>query len=226
MGATTKLKKALLQVKWSFSNWADLQGSFEGLHQLHKLNISNSGLKVVHPHSFKHLKKLVLQLSSNGLESLPGEIFNSLHRLRALHLESNRISSLLPDTFLGLRKLSLLRLTNNSLTTVNASQFHALHRLATLDLDFNKIGAIFGSFNLPKLVYLKLNDNELASLSDEVVANCTNLNKIDLYNNDLSNLSEAPFVKLKKLKHLNLISTGVDRGNFPQLSAKKVIRFM
>jgi len=120
--------------------------------------------------------------------------------------------------FFGTSRLTSLFLTNNSLTIIKAKHFNLITNLEKLYLDFNDIKEISGSFNLTRLKYIKLNDNELSRLPNNVFEKLTNLEKIDLYNNYLEDLTQDPFLQLSNLKKVNLIGNSVSIANFLELS--------
>ncbi|NXY92546.1 AMGO2 protein, partial [Alcedo cyanopectus] len=86
-----------------------------------------------------------LDLSSNGLRSLGGPVFQELRALEVLLLYNNQIAQLEPSAFGGLHRLQKLYLSYNSLPHFPLDLYSGKYRLAELellDLSFNRIRAL------------------------------------------------------------------------------------
>jgi Leucine-rich repeat (LRR) protein len=85
-------------------------GTFTGLSQLQKLDLSGNQFESLDAYSFDVLSQLQeLDLSGNSLTSLNPSIFNGLSQLLELNLGFNQITSLAPSIFQGLSQLRLVR---------------------------------------------------------------------------------------------------------------------
>jgi internalin A len=141
-----------------------------------------------------------LDLSQNGLESLPPEIAR-LNKLTALDLGDNQLASLPPE-FSKLTSLTHLDLGNNRLTSL-PPEVTRLTSLIYLDLRNNRLTSLPPEFTrLTSLTYLDLWGNQLASLPPEI-ARLTSLTYLDLWNNQLASLPPE-FSKLTSLTRLDL----------------------
>ena len=81
-----------------------------------------------------------LNLSSNHLQILPGNIFIAQQALERLNLCDNKLQKLTEDTFSGLKrvkKLALLNLARNNLNMMDEDGLKGFESLETLYLEDN-----------------------------------------------------------------------------------------
>uniref|UniRef100_K3WZE1 Uncharacterized protein n=1 Tax=Globisporangium ultimum (strain ATCC 200006 / CBS 805.95 / DAOM BR144) TaxID=431595 RepID=K3WZE1_GLOUD len=111
---------------------------------------------------------LVLDLSKNRLQNLPGEMFAHLFTLQALNLSDNELEAL-PAEIGEARDLQVLDLHGNQLRAV-PDQIKHLHYLKVLDLAYNQLQTFGGECcdGLLALEELNLSSNRLESLSESV----------------------------------------------------------
>ncbi|XP_058016516.1 toll-like receptor 5 [Ahaetulla prasina] len=84
---------------------------------------------------FQHLEKLrALNLSSNHLRDLPGNLFQSLTSLEILDLGANRLHKLPEQIFRSLKSLHGLSVRGNPLMTLSPATFQPMGQLRFLDL--------------------------------------------------------------------------------------------
>ncbi|XP_007439993.1 toll-like receptor 5 isoform X1 [Python bivittatus] len=108
--------------------------------QLEELDLSHNNLEKIWNRQkcidiFQHLEKLVvLNLSSNHLQDLPGNLFHSLVSLEILNLSANMLHRLPDQVFHSLKSLHTLSVRGNPLMTLSLSSFQPLVRLQFLDL--------------------------------------------------------------------------------------------
>lgn len=170
---------------------------------------------------------------SNQLQIIERGIFPTKNKLMSLSFESNRISSVDDFSFERLTRLFALKLQKNQLTEVREHTFDGLFELIVLNLSQNRIRTIpSGVFaSLPKLQFLLLQQNQLATLYDSIFNGLGNLldislasnqirlinkslnslrsiKKIDLSNNQISDLDLNDFVQFASLIDLRLINSG------------------
>ena len=91
-------------------------GDFDGLRELHWLNLSGNQLTVLPSGIFGDLTKLtILSLNRNALSTLPDGIFDNLTALTSLQLNSNQLATLPDGVFEPLTSLAAvgLRLQGN-----------------------------------------------------------------------------------------------------------------
>ncbi|XP_042295542.1 toll-like receptor 5 [Sceloporus undulatus] len=112
----------------------------EGPRRLQALDLSHNSLGNIWEmekcvNIFQGLAELaVLNLSSNGLRSLPERLLQPLRSLQMLNLSNNLFPVLPKRVFYGLASLRVLSLSGNPLVTLSPSPFLPLEGLRSLDL--------------------------------------------------------------------------------------------
>jgi len=207
----------------TIANTKTLQ-SVEGVEEMTKLtylNLSDNG--IVNVDELNQLINLdTLILSNNEISFFPS--INQLEKLETLDVSNNTISRLGEDLS-GLRNLKNLDMSENELCDI--STLDDLVNLETLDLSFNDLGCNptspdFSSLEgATKLRSLKLNDNNLSSISDLTGRNLP-LETLLLENNMLDDISPiSGFTQLKQLtifnNNISDISELSDMDNITQI---------
>ncbi|XP_067652149.1 insulin-like growth factor-binding protein complex acid labile subunit [Haliotis asinina] len=146
------------------------EGRFSSLASLVYLNLDSNALSEMPLDLLHPLESLVyLHLDNNQLGPLlakdkSGELFQSMAKLKELHLRSNDIHSL-PEPMLAEQKsLTILDLSNNKLSHWEHNFFVSTESLRTLDLSMNLISLINETSlsNLGSLQSLNLSGNPFA----------------------------------------------------------------
>ncbi|KAE9551036.1 hypothetical protein FO519_005736, partial [Halicephalobus sp. NKZ332] len=112
--------------------------------------------------------------------------------LEVLDISYNQISS--TEHFLSqLSQLTALSIHHNSLTTFPA--IDELVNLTSLDISYNQLLNFPNVKRLPNLIFLSLNGNKISSLRD--ISNClpAHLARLELAENQISDLTEITFLK-------------------------------
>ncbi|XP_037026425.1 chaoptin isoform X1 [Bradysia coprophila] len=176
-----------------------------------------------------------LDLSHNLLMKIPAVSFSNLAALSIckLDLSHNSISSIHTlDLSNKFRAMSSLDLSNNQLLRIDDAAFASLPRLADLDLSNNselkvmdkafvglqgsliKLGLNNVSLTeipdlpLPLLRVLRVAENELPTVSQELAHNMSSLRVLDLSDNDLTNVPVLMQL-LKNLRSLSLAGNSI-----------------
>ncbi|XP_072550530.1 relaxin receptor 1 [Salminus brasiliensis] len=187
----------------------------------------------------KHLQQVpavscnvtALELNSNGLVSLPADLFIRYRRLERLHLENNRIELISKRAFSGLFSLRKLFLSQNRISSLKAGIFTDLSSLEWLILDENRITSLrqksfeglkslfFLSllnnsveqlpktslcYEMPRLNWLELEGNRISSLWSSSFKNCTSLTVLALRRNRISTIEDGTFSNMHRLIDLDL----------------------
>ncbi|OQR71807.1 slit3 protein-like [Tropilaelaps mercedesae] len=100
-----------------------------------------------------------------------------------VYLDGNDIGALTPQSFAGLQRVQTLFVNKSNIATVHGRAFASMTR---------------------SLRVLRLNDNRLATLADDVFAGLSTLNELYLSNNQLTSVSNRTFVHLDSLRVLHL----------------------
>ena len=176
---------------------------------LEELYLHNNSLTSLAPGLFSSLDRLlVLNLSRNALTNdwLNGDTFTSLHRLVALDLSHNELDKLDQSLFAGLNQLQILSLRHNRIHTVGPHTFADQLNLHILYLSHNRIETLHPRSlqGMPTLSSLSLNNNRLRSLHRNTLRNCTGLRDLSINANKLSEVSRA----IRVLSQLNTLDLG------------------
>lgn len=129
----------------------------------------------------------VLNFSSNGLEVLQSERFNSmgLINLQKIYLSNNELIRIHDRAFRGLSNLVELDLSDNRLTTIPTETFQDYSSLMRLSLNGNPIRELKTSAfkYLSYLTTLELSNCQIASIEDEAFIGMDNLEWLRLDGN-------------------------------------------
>ncbi|XP_075773271.1 podocan-like protein 1 isoform X2 [Pelodiscus sinensis] len=159
----------------------------------------------VHPEAFLKLRSLhTLHLYNNRLERVPPAL---PRRVRSLMLLHNRIAHVGLHDFAGTYLLAELNLSYNRLYSarIHRLAFRKLRRLQSLDLAGNLLTLL--PAGLPaSLEVLRLPQNQINSLSPELLANLTGLKELHLAHNRLrvGSITPGTWQELQGLKLLDL----------------------
>ena len=148
-----------------------------------------------------------LAINSEGLDSLPAEIF-VLQNLRTLSLTDNEFTEI-PSGIAKLSRLEYLVMYDNKIKRV-PSWIGQLKYLETLILPRNEIDNISPEIkHLTKLKDLSIGANKLKHLPNEII-HLTSLEELSIGENEISYLPEG-ISNLKKLVYLDLGSNKFER---------------
>lgn len=173
--------------------------------------------------SFENLKMLDMQ--ANKIEHLPENSFIKLNNLTHLLLNDNKISRLHNNTFAGLSKLRHLNLDNNEFSSLPARILQPLVSLEYISIINNHFHRLSLYFWPPTVEFLYLNGNQLTGVPETIdysnmkildlssnrlktfdIKNMTlpNLERLDLSNNELTDVSGTMFISMPNLMSLTL----------------------
>ncbi|XP_047040720.1 leucine-rich repeat-containing protein 15-like [Helicoverpa zea] len=159
------------------------QYSFWGLQNLRLINLTHNNLTSIGADNFRGLINLTdLYLDHNNIEQMPSETFRHLTSLRTLTLSHNQITTLVPRLFRMLAKLIVLDLSENPLTELNPEVFKDIQHLRI----FKCRGCL------------------LRRVNTQIYHLASNLEELDLGENQFKYLTSDEFISLKRLKKLRL----------------------
>jgi len=194
------------------SNLSDtLDSSFlVGLTNLTSLTLHSNGITTLPVDMFQDMHVLqYLDMKNNALQ-LPVHVFDPLSKLLTLELGGNQMRTLEVGIFRNLSRLNRLNLWGNNLQNLTQDVFTGLTSLQFLDLSSNKLTSISADLfaNMPQLRELSLPNNNFTSLPDGLFSFTKNLTKIGLYDNrqQLQHVPPRMLANLTSLLvvHLNL----------------------
>jgi Leucine-rich repeat (LRR) protein len=181
------------------------------IYTIEDLNIIN--VVNIFPRELCRLRNLkTLNLSGNQIQKIPREIY-LLENLVTLNLSMNMIQKI-PEEINQLKNLRNLYLSNNLIKEI-PSTFPP--NLQYLHLAYNDISTIPETiWNLYSLLVLRLENNKIKQLKLPNIA-LTNLNKLDIHNNQIE---ELIILYLSELEELNIKGNPINKieiGVLPKL---------
>lgn len=140
------------------------------------------------PRKLKHLN-----LGDNRIKSIDTGAIQNAPDLEQLNLQYNQIDTLADNgAFSGPKNLKHLILYHNKLTILKRDMFKTAQSLLSLDVGFNEITTIEdGTFDLPNIREILLNENKLKTLSDRIFYGAPNIQNVDLQKNVLEHIGKA-----------------------------------
>merc|ERR1719410_2884054 len=178
--------------------------AFEGLRALEYLDLSDNkvlSLPAVALSRLPNLKRL--KIDYNRIGALSYEILRSVKGLEELSLAYNIIREIPRGTFKDLKDLKILNLYGNQIAQVNMETFLGVEKsLEYMDLGFNIIDDI-SKILYPKLRFLNLEKNVIKNISN-VFNLLTNLQVLNLAENQVESLEPGVFRSMTNLLHVNL----------------------
>ncbi|KAJ1520527.1 hypothetical protein ONE63_003648 [Megalurothrips usitatus] len=172
-----------------FMSWNSLRNAtrdvFGNMPHLTWLDLSVNELLEIDFDTFRNSRNLqVLYLARNYLSDLPGELFRALSQLRLVDVSHNRLRSL-PDNLWSEPCTERVDLSDNQLSRLPVNSFSpaAAATLVEWDLSHNYLVALH---------------------APEMLGRFRSLQLLDLSNNRLTQLEDAPFSALPRLAILDL----------------------
>lgn len=181
----------------------DIEPPTRSLNEMYALHLDQNKLKSLPdiffpPGTWLH----TLILGGNQIMRLSVGNFQNLYYLKELDLRDNHIDSLEEDVFQPLQSLEILYLNNNRLTRLDTRMIPRLTALRTLSLAQNQIRTIaVDALDLPVLEHLYLSENRLRLIANNTYRNLPNL--IGLFLND----NEISFFQLGSFAGINNLTT-------------------
>jgi syndecan 4 len=162
-----------------------------------------------------------LRLQGNQISHIDDKAFAGLSSLSRLWLYANRLEKIKRDLLSGLSALTYLHLCcMSTLTSIDDGAFTHVGSLKELHLHSNKLQQPALDFRLnflPRLYYLRLDHNDIATLSTSAFGGLSALLYLNLSSNSLSSLSDDVFDGLSSLQSLGLGRNSL--SNFPPMEA-------
>ena len=164
----------------------------------------------------------VTSLDVNGasMPSIPPGCFNKCVELKRLSLVSMSIRTLGNDSLAGLNNLEELTLNNNALLQSSKSStfetLKTLNKLNHFSIRNNSETGNMTVFNICQLCgflrsvrVLDVSENIMNNVTPSCFERCSNLEKLYLESNNISQVNHLSFAGLSSLKYLNLDNNGV-----------------
>ena len=114
-------------------------------------------------------------------------VFRNLTRLNDLYMSNNQLTGLHPDVFANCTMLMVVDISNNRITSLAPQLFSARHTaMRTLNALNNRLSIFLPSWNLPALVELYMQNNNIANMSLHELSSSATLQVLGVGNNDLN----------------------------------------
>lgn len=152
--------------------------------------------------------------------------FEKLHELEDLNLNENEIDSIAGDSFKDLKKLKVLSLSGNRLRLINPKWFETMKKLQKFSVNSNQVKHLHeGTFGkLTNLHQIDLSYNKLSSLEKNLFNNNSKLQDIKLNNNNLEIIPSTTFDRLNRIKFVALeqnVCVNQHYGNDPNCNGSQ-----
>ena len=182
--------------------------------RIRRLELIGLGIRSIAESAFEAISPdlQVLHLHDNELESLPSGVFRTLLRLGQLQLHNNRLTQLSDGVFSGLVNLVYLTLNVNRISSVDPATWYALPELRVLILEDNRLGdgrLAFPARAMLKLEELRLDKNQLTSISDDIISGLPNLRRLYFRWNNVELLQPSVFSAVPQLELVDLSTNNI-----------------
>lgn len=206
--------------------------AFEGLNDLFSVNLTNSGITLLHPDTFAENKKLrLLTLDGNDLSQMQQNVLPfTQYMLKApsveeLSLSGCNLKKLLPTAFSRLPYADFINLAGNDLQSLPEKLFENVPieevdlssnnitnlpknifkgtPLAILNLKYNKIDSQL-DFATPQIEKLDLSFNNITDIPSTMFNKMTGLISLILKGNTIKKIHLTAFFPLKNLRQIDL----------------------
>ncbi|CAB3365577.1 Hypothetical predicted protein [Cloeon dipterum] len=199
--------------------------SLHGMPRLASLALSENRINEVDRSALADLPSLAeLDLSKNSISLLPKGAFSQMPSLRAVSLQGNTLQEFHATAFEGAPQLLLLDLSHNQIRHADWGRFSwarslkptakdndllqvAMPGLEVLDLSHNQLRSLedAGVNNLPWLVELKVNNNEICGVGLRSLEGLSRLRVLSMRNNKVKMMQEGAFRALRSnMIHLDV----------------------
>ena len=188
-----------------YNRFSSVDASINFYSSLELVDLSHNGLVSIPARSFKSQRALLdLRLNHNKISDLTGHTFTGLASLTSLQLRHNLLTTICQDCLAELASLQELRLSANRISAIHPEAFKTLTRLRVLTLDDNNLDAVPEALSaLTSLTHLNLAGNSIQVISDAALP-LPSLSSLNLANNGLQRLHERGLETVSQLRLLNL----------------------
>ncbi|XP_063071213.1 toll-like receptor 13 [Engraulis encrasicolus] len=189
------LKELVLTANHLKQNTFNDPGIFKGMHNLEVLNLDDNYIefdttKLQNPPftMLKSLKVLLVNSQRHGMSNLPSNLLAGLNSLISFHGENLNIQYVHQDTFTHTPNLQYLDLSRNVFTTessLSSGVFHPIPALSELRLSKNLLPSLTFVIdaNLSQLQNLQVMNNQLQGINQTIIQSLPSLEYVDLQNN-------------------------------------------
>jgi len=189
----------------------DVEGIFNGLESLLRLDLSMNKIQGITAHTFKNSPGIFkLKLVGNQIETIDASAFDSQKNLQSLYLSDNRLKQFNFNVIS--EYLIHLTLRGNLLEQLTVTTPLATARNLYFDASNNRLQEFSMQAEIP-LKKIDVSHNNIKRFT----ANPTKLEFLHLDNNDLTESVLAAMNAAKNLTFVTLNDTGIDETQFRQV---------
>ena len=208
--------------------------TFNSLHLLEKLDLSNNNIRLLPNqllHSLRSLK--ILNVTKNRIQDIHNFQFDKCcSNLQLLDLSNNLIENISANSFSNLSNLKKLYLQKNHLKLLHEKSFNGLNSLEILNLSDNRLIHLPSDLFIDQKSTIKelyLRNNNVTILDARIFDNLNDLLVLDVSKNNLSSnyVNSGTLIGLKKLIVLDLSKnrlTKLDKTIFQDLNSLQILR--
>ena len=215
--------------------------AISNLPKLKEVNFSHNHLSEIE-HCYFQLVPMLQSINlkeNNNLKTIKENAFHDMENLEVVNLSVCEIIKIERGSFKNLSRLMVIYLSSNQINELAQGAIQSCYNLIEIDLHENKLGCMsqikiaettssltFDPANLdflrdmPNLVKLNLSHNKLRMIRNEAFRFNTQLNYLDLRNNQIKYVE---FGSLKNLIYCNLRSNPLKEIDFITLSSAEQI---
>ncbi|XP_050667534.1 protein artichoke-like [Leptidea sinapis] len=169
------------------------------------LRIDNNKIHDINNDTFKSLKYLKeIRIHNNELSSIPKSLFLNSTKVETIYLNHNKITFIESGAFALMTNLKLIYLNNNKLIDIKDTLPKGGTNLLTIFLHSNMLTSINNYELQNRLFHLNLNQNRVKFLTKFTFGNLTYLTRLEISNNDISEIYEFSFQRLSSARYLDL----------------------
>ena len=177
--------------------------AFLKLHNIETIKLKNNKISNIESGAFYGAVSNYLDLGSNDLSDLRGDMWDGMNDTYFLNLGSNKLTEVRKDMWgYGLDSLDALRLSYNRIARIHTGAFTSLLRLRDLELRVNLLTEIDRNMwiGINILRYLDLGSNQLSNIAHKSLPKLAPESSLYLDRNNLTTLSLGIFDP-NKYKH-------------------------
>ncbi|XP_076259258.1 uncharacterized protein LOC143195716 isoform X3 [Rhynchophorus ferrugineus] len=176
-----------------------LPGYFHLFSDLRNLSLARNNISRIIEGVFREMSFLqTINLSRNQIEQLNSHTFIGLNKLTNIDLSFNQLKQLPEEIFTYQGNIRYLNIAHNKFTSISIPKTSIIDKL---NASFNQIEAINESFNY---ICLDVSFNNITQINDNTFREASRLEELYLQHNFLDTLPSNVFIKLNKLKVLDL----------------------
>lgn len=177
-----------------------------------ELNLCDNQITTLPEHLLDNLSNLEnFYIENNQVTDIPKNFFQNSKKLDWISFAGNQLTSLEEGDFVGLDNLTILDLAGNSITKIEENALEGMPKVQQLSFAENNLSELPEGSLKPvgnSVTYLYLYENRFHSLP-KTVEDCKAAAEIIAWDNGMTDISTVDFSKLTNLQELNLMNNDI-----------------